>query len=88
MVAHSLKNIAIFGATGNIGLAIIEAILERKEEFSTITALTTNDPSNSKFDNLKQEGVKIVKISFQDNASLVAGLKGNDAVIIALGGII
>lgn len=39
-MAPELKNIAVFGATGNIGAAIVNGLLERKNEFTSISAIT------------------------------------------------
>lgn len=83
----ALKNIAILGATGNIGNAIVKGILERKKEFNKITALTSSDPESKKFEEIKREGVKVERVDLNNDSSLIAALKGYDALIIALGGI-
>jgi hypothetical protein len=40
----ALKNIVVFGAAGSIGAAIVNGLVERKNDFSTITAITRYSP--------------------------------------------
>jgi len=81
----SLKNIIIVGATGNVGVPVVKGLLERKSDFTSITALTHNDPNDAKFADLKKQGVHVVQADYANQSSLKAALKGQDALIIAIG---
>jgi uncharacterized protein YbjT (DUF2867 family) len=84
-MATQFKNIAVFGATGNIGSAIIKQLLARKSEFNSISTVTSSNSSLPKFDSLKQQGVKVTQVDFADQQALVSALKGQDAIILAVG---
>lgn len=49
--------------------------------------ICSNDPKSSKFNPLREQGVKVEQANYNDNASLVAAFKGKDAIILALSGI-
>jgi len=81
----ALHHIAIVGATGNIGPFIIAALLEHKDHFTSITAVTHSNPDDAKFHDLKSKGVKVVHAKFDDKHSLVEAFKGVDAVVSTIG---
>jgi len=73
----SLKNIAIVGASGNIGHYITSALIA-KSHFN-ITALTRTD-STATF----PPNITVWRVDYADQASLVAALQNQDALIITL----
>jgi uncharacterized protein YbjT (DUF2867 family) len=73
----SIKNVAIAGATGYLGPAVVEAI---KKAGFTVTVLTRTSSSSA----ITFEGVKISKIDYGSIDSLVEALKGQDAVVSTL----
>ncbi|KAG8939141.1 hypothetical protein FRC03_006521, partial [Tulasnella sp. 419] len=80
----SLPNIAVAGATGNIGTYIINALLSStfRPKFGEITALsrsTTSDASKA----LAARGVKVVAINANDVDNLAEALKGSDVLVDA-----
>jgi len=81
-----LHHVVVVGATGNLGPSIVNALLERKDYFTSITAVTHSDPLDKKFDDIKQKGVKVVHAKFDDKHSLAEAFKGADAVISTVGG--
>lgn len=85
-MSFPLKHVAVLGATGNSGAPVIRALIERKKEFDSITAITTNDPSHQKFKALKDAGVNVIQIDLASKESILKALKGQDALVIALGG--
>jgi len=84
----TLHNVVVIGATGNLGPSIVSALLERKEHFTHITAVTANDPNDAKFNDLKHKGVKVVQANFKEQHSLAQAFKAAnaDAVISTVGG--
>ncbi|KAK9415705.1 putative Bifunctional pinoresinol-lariciresinol reductase [Seiridium unicorne] len=74
----SIKNVALVGATGNLGPSVLEALLKTKD--FNITVLKRAE-SKSKL----PASVKVKVVDFEDEASLVAALKGQDAVVSTLG---
>jgi len=81
----ALHNIVVVGATGHVGAFIVQALLEDKAHFTSITALTQTDANDAKFSDLKTKGVKVIQTNFEDHAALVHALKGADAVVSAVG---
>jgi len=84
----ALHHIAVVGATGNIGPAIVNGLLEHKDYFTSITAVTASSPDDAKFAELKAKGVHVVQAKFDDKHSLVHAFKGIDAVVSTVGGAI
>lgn len=74
----SIKNVAIVGAGGNSGKYMTESLLATGKH--TVTAITRVD---SKSDLPK--GVKIAHVDYDNLASIVEALKGQDALIITMG---
>ena len=77
-MAPAVKNIVIIGGTGQVGGSILSALLDAKH-FS-ITCITRPD-SKSKL----PDGVKVAKGEYDDKKFLEDTLKGQDALIVALG---
>ncbi|KAM0261124.1 hypothetical protein ACHAQJ_002386 [Trichoderma viride] len=72
-----IKNVAIAGATGYLGPAVVEAI--KKAGFNVTILTRTSSSSGITF-----EGVKVSKIDYESIDSLVEALKGQDAVVSTL----
>ncbi|KAH6890673.1 hypothetical protein B0T10DRAFT_324887 [Thelonectria olida] len=78
MSTKPIEKIAIVGATGRIGGSFARALLETGKH--TITALTRADSKSE-----VPEGLKAVKVDYDDEASVVEALKGQQFLIITLG---
>ncbi|KAG8948711.1 hypothetical protein FRC03_000584 [Tulasnella sp. 419] len=81
----SLQNIAVAGATGNLGTYIINALLSPtfRPKFGEIIALSrsaTSDAAKA----LIARGVKVVEIDIQNVDSLAEALKGIDVFVDAI----
>ncbi|KFY15220.1 hypothetical protein V492_02158 [Pseudogymnoascus sp. VKM F-4246] len=74
----TIKNVAIAGGSGLVGKPIVNALL--KSGKFTLTALV-RESSTSTF----PSGVKVVKVDFDSVASLTEALKGQDALVSAIG---
>lgn len=84
----SFKSIAVFGATGNLGPYIVDALLESKA-FTTIKVLTRLETLEEKpkaFDDLKARGVQVVALDLKNENAVVEALQGIDAVVSSVGG--
>lgn len=66
-------NIAIIGASGNVGSRILEEALRRHH---SVTAIARNTDSIA-----NRAGVTAVSVDVHDSAALTAALKGHDVVI-------
>ena len=75
--SNYIKNVAIVGAAGQVGSYITASLLETSKFI--ITAITRSD-STSKI----PDGVKSAKVDYNDHASLVAALRGQDCLIITM----
>ncbi|KAH8892833.1 NAD(P)-binding protein [Thozetella sp. PMI_491] len=73
-----IKNVAIMGATGNMGRFFVEALLKTGKH--TVTALTRAESKG-----VLPDGVQRVPINQDDPDSLVTALKGQEFLIIAVG---
>ncbi|UKZ78359.1 hypothetical protein TrVFT333_006096 [Trichoderma virens FT-333] len=73
----SIKNVAIAGATGYLGPAVVKAVKEAG--FNVTVLLRASNSSEVNFD-----GVKIARIEYGSLDSLVDTLKGQDAVMSAM----
>lgn len=71
-----MKKVALIGASGFVGTAILKELLSRGHE---VTAIVRNPEKVS----VKSEKLNIVKADVSDVDALSAALKGNDAVISA-----
>ncbi|KAJ7600360.1 putative isoflavone reductase family protein [Mycena floridula] len=72
-----IEKVAIVGAGGQMGSYIVEALLKTGKH--RVTAVTRAD-STSKL----PAGVEVKKVNYDDSASLVAALQGQDALIITM----
>ncbi|KAJ6598133.1 putative isoflavone reductase family protein [Mycena vulgaris] len=72
-----IEKVAIVGAAGQVGSFIVEALLKGGKH--RITAITRAD-STSKL----PAGVEVKKVDYEDPASLVEALRGQDALIITM----
>ncbi|KAL0942901.1 isoflavone reductase family protein [Colletotrichum truncatum] len=82
------SKILVFGATGNIGLFITEALLDAKPAFDQVTIFTSRSTVENKADLLdgwKKKGAKIISGNVDDNEQVKAAYKDADTVISALG---
>jgi len=66
-------NVALIGATGNIGSKILAELLSRGHSVTAIARNTEKVPPSG--------GVKIVAVDAADTAALAGALRGHDAVI-------
>ncbi|KAJ7579838.1 hypothetical protein C8J56DRAFT_283094 [Mycena floridula] len=76
-VKNHIEKVAIVGAGGNVGKFIVEALLKTGKHL--VTAITRAD-SITKL----PDGVEVKKVNYDDHASLVAALQGQDAFIITM----
>ena len=77
----SKKLLTVFGATGNQGGSVIDAVLARpdfKEKYSLRGI--TRDPASGKSKPLADQGVELVKADLNDAESLKAAVKGSYGV--------
>eukprot|EP01119_Soliformovum_irregulare_P009324 TRINITY_DN22556_c0_g1_i1.p1 TRINITY_DN22556_c0_g1~~TRINITY_DN22556_c0_g1_i1.p1 ORF type:complete len:297 (-),score=88.91 TRINITY_DN22556_c0_g1_i1:46-936(-) len=81
----SVKNIAIIGASGNVGQAVVNAINEQPKIFDSITILTATSSDDPKWESHKAKGYKIVQVNLDDKANLTQSLKGVDLVLSTVG---
>ncbi|CAO3663453.1 unnamed protein product [Umbelopsis ramanniana] len=84
----SFKSIAVFGATGDLGPYLVDALLESKA-FTTIKVLTRLETFEEKpqtFDDLKARGVQVEALDLKNENAVVEALQGIDAVVSSIGG--
>ncbi|KAL4995436.1 hypothetical protein BDV10DRAFT_203057 [Aspergillus recurvatus] len=75
--ANRIERVAIVGAGGSVGKRITNELLKTGKH--TITALSRKD-SNS----LLPDGVKVVRVDYNDEEAVTAALKGQQFLIISL----
>ena len=75
MTIASNQTIAVFGATGNQGGSVVNALLDRG---ATVRALV-RDPESAKAQSLAERGVELAAADAADPASLAQAIKGADA---------
>ncbi|KAK2877847.1 hypothetical protein FQN49_001140 [Arthroderma sp. PD_2] len=72
-----IKNVAIVGAAGTIGSFIVRELLEtRKHELTAITRTVSKS--------VIPDGVKVARVDYDDQSTLVAALRGQDALVITM----
>ncbi|KAI1471675.1 NAD(P)-binding protein [Daldinia caldariorum] len=77
---NHVKNIAIVGATGTVGTYMVAELLKLgKHEITAITRKSSSAASHL------PQGVKVAEVDYDDESTLVAGLKGQDVLIITVG---
>ncbi|KAF2495814.1 NAD(P)-binding protein [Lophium mytilinum] len=78
MSSNRIKNVAIVGATGNSGSYMVSSLLATgKHNVTAITRASSNATLPA--------GVKAAPVNYDDPSSLVAALKGQDALVITMG---
>jgi len=82
------ENLLILGATGYIGVYIVEEIIKAKDSFGRIAIFTSPSTAESKpekLDELKAQGVEVILGDFKKSSDLLAAVEGIDTVISAVG---
>lgn len=82
------SKILVFGATGNIGLFIADALLDANPAFEQITIFTSPSTVETKtelLDGWKKKGAKVISGNIDDNEQVKAACKDHDTVVSALG---
>lgn len=74
----SIKHVAIVGAGGNSGKYMAESLLATGKH--TVTAITRPDSKS-----VLPERVKIAHVDYDNPASMIEALKGQDALVITMG---
>lgn len=74
---NRIERVAIVGAGGSIGKPIAQELLKTKQH--TVTALTRTDSTS-----VLPDGVKVVRVNYDDEDSLVSALQGQQFLIITL----
>ncbi|KAI5849194.1 putative isoflavone reductase like protein P3 [Tricharina praecox] len=75
-----LSNVAIIGASGNIGVPVLTALLADASLSVTILARPTSSIHKS-----PPSGGKLIAVDFSDHSALVSALQGIDAVVSTVG---
>ena len=75
-----MVKVAIAGATGGVGLHLVEAILETRKHEVVVLSRKPGTPHLAKL------GVKVFQVSYEDPASLAAALHGVHTVISTISG--
>ena len=74
------KNILLFGATGNIGSFILDAILPVRSQFGRIVIFTsprTAETKAAQLERLKQQGVEVITGNVEDEEAVKAAYAGS-----------
>ncbi|KAE8356813.1 hypothetical protein BDV28DRAFT_40679 [Aspergillus coremiiformis] len=83
------RNVLLFGATGNIGIYILDAILAVREEFDRIVIFTSQTTATLKknlLDELRRtKKVEVIVGDLQDEDAVRKAYDGIDTIISALG---
>ncbi|EQB51239.1 NmrA-like family protein [Colletotrichum gloeosporioides Cg-14] len=82
------SKILVFGATGNIGLFITEALLDASPAFGQITIFTSPSTVENKaalLEGWKKKGAKVISGNVDNNDEVKAAYKEHDTVVSALG---
>ncbi|GAA5972991.1 hypothetical protein JCM11641_000354 [Rhodosporidiobolus odoratus] len=79
--------LALVGATGLIGSALLPSFTAAVQSgrLSTLRILTSSASSSKLYEARKASGVEIKEVHYADQASLLEGLKGVDALVSAMG---
>lgn len=73
------KNILLFGATGNIGSFILDAILPVRSQFGRIAIFTSPHTAETKaaqLEKLKEQGVEVIIGSVEDEEAVKSAYAG------------
>ncbi|KAJ5085437.1 hypothetical protein N7532_010208 [Penicillium argentinense] len=82
------KNLLFFGATGQIGSFILEAILTKRGSFGRVAIFTsarTTETKSAYLKKLKAQDVEVIVGDVEDESAIKAAYTGIDTVISALG---
>ncbi|KIN00005.1 hypothetical protein OIDMADRAFT_181258 [Oidiodendron maius Zn] len=82
------RNLLLFGATGQIGAFILDALLSARDEFERIAIFTSQNTVETKADSLvrlKKNGVEIIVGEISDEEAVGKAYEGIDTVISAVG---
>ncbi|KAJ5989765.1 hypothetical protein N7499_010298 [Penicillium canescens] len=79
MSSGSIKNVAVIGGSGKIGRFIVEALLQSTHNYN-VTVLSQEQSAYS-----APKGARTVKVDYNNHSALVSVLKGQDAVVSAVG---
>ena len=77
-MAENLKNIALIGASGNLGSKTLDSLLKQDKHSITVITRPASDVAYP-------SSVKVKKGEYNDVAFLEAALKGQDVLVIMLG---
>ena len=73
----ALKNVIVIGGSGNVGREILRALVGRKDEFGTISALKREGfPTSEVLQELEKQGIQVLEANLKDKDSLVPVFKG------------
>jgi nucleoside-diphosphate-sugar epimerase len=73
----ALKNIIVIGGSGNVGREILAALIEKKDQFGSISSLKrVGYPTSDVLQKLETQGVNIIEADLKDKESLVSAFKG------------
>ena len=73
------KNLLLFGATGQIGSFILEAILSARSQFTRVAIFTsqrTAETKTSYLDKLKKQNVEVIVGNVEDENAVKAAFEG------------
>lgn len=82
----SANNLLLFGATGQIGSFILEAILSARNSFDRVAIFTSTRTAETKqayLEKLKQQKVEIIIGDVEDESAVKLAYKGN-MILLAL----
>jgi FlaA1/EpsC-like NDP-sugar epimerase len=77
------RNLLLFGATGQIGSFILDAILSARDEFERVAIFTTQNTVETKVDlllQLRKGGVEIIVGEISDEEAIERAYEGMNAV--------
>lgn len=72
----SPQNILLFGATGNIGSFILNAIIAQRAQFGRIAIFTSPRTAETKGDHLKKQGIDVIVGDLEDESAIKAAYEG------------
>lgn len=82
---HTMKNVLIVGATGNLGPHIVKALVKNGHHVSALMRSISMDDI-SKTQPFVDQGVQLLEGNFEDNDSLKRACRKQDVVISCAGG--
>jgi uncharacterized protein YbjT (DUF2867 family) len=78
--------VAVFGATGNLGIHITNALLTTKHTVVLVTRPESLKDKKSTFDELQAKGARIATADLKNEDSVAKALEGVHVVVSAIGG--